>query len=249
MQYIANHLTPEQKRYRKEVILEQERHEFQKILDENGINLHVKKIDPHYIKSQKLRIVSVEFDEKIAWAAKFGLDDKIVKRKINKYIELYEVYIPYNVNDFTNPETGIESNRPICVAGTRYPILDENKQIVTFEDNEILRVKPLLYNRYWLWIHGVDKMLWNVCDLIQESKEYANKYYDQLDMMWLAEATWENRITTPLEEMIELFNKQVESGVICDSEYGTIDHYIGEHKMWHTIENTSAEIFNKRIMK
>lgn len=250
MQYIANHLTPEQKRYRKEVILEQERQEFQKILDENGINLHVKKIEPKYIKAQKLRVISVEFEEKILWVSRHGFNNEIFdKRKVNKYIEIYEVYIPYNVNDFTNPETGIESNRPMCTAGTQYPTFDENKNYIVYEDAEILKVRPLLYNRYWLWVHGVDKMLYNVCDLMQESKEYANKYYDQLDMMWLAEATWQNRITTPLEEMIELFNKQVESGVICDSEYGAIDHYIGEHKMWHTIENTPKEVFNKRIMK
>lgn len=249
MEYIANHLTPEQKRYRKEVILEQEKQEFQKILDDNEINLHIKKIDPHYIKSQKLRVVTVEFEEKIVWATTVGLDEKLEKRKINKYIELYEVYVPYNVNDFTNPETGIESNRPICTGGIYYPTLDENKKIVKFEDPEIRKVRPLLYNRYWLWVHGVDKMFQGVCDIMQEPKEYAYKYYDELDMMWLAEATWQNKITTPLEEMIELFNKQVESGVICDSEYGTIDHYINEHKPWITIYNTSKEIFNKRVMK
>ena len=77
MQYIANHLTPEQKRYRKEVILEQERQEFQKILDENGINLHVKKIEPKYIKAQKLRVISVEFEEKILWVSKHGFNNDV----------------------------------------------------------------------------------------------------------------------------------------------------------------------------
>lgn len=251
MQYIANHLNKEQKHYRKEVVLEQEKEDFQKILDSNGINLHVKKIEPKYNKSQKYRCVTVEFEEKILWVTT-NFDGKVdSKRKVNKYIELYEVKMPYNANDYTNPATGVERNRPICTAGLLYKTLDENKEVVTFRDAEIEKVKPILMNRYWLWLHGVDKMLWNVCDLVGEPKEYAHKYYDQLDLMWLADATWPEStlVSTSLEDMIKLFNEHVDSGVICDSEYGKIENYVGEHKMWHTIDNTPKEIFNKRLMK
>ena len=84
--------------------------------------------------------------------------------------------------------------------------------------------------------------------MVGEPKEYAHKYYDQLDLMWLADATWPEStlIATSLEDMIKLFNEHIDSGVICDSEYGKIENYVGEHIMWHTIDNTPKEIFNKR---
>lgn len=192
--------------------LENEKQVLQKIINDMGINETIKQMKFEWSKKYYCRTVILIFKSKYT---------TIHGDRANRWVSVDMIWRGELNLNYTN----MISWNSCTIGGVRY-----NKE----EWSEGRKIAYMLLNRYWIWIRQIDK-------LILRNKEYYEKhffnhhpefreYYTEPDYATELDKTYQaakyacNEITIPLREAVNLYNEQIESGLIYDSDYGKIDY-------------------------
>ena len=200
--------------------LENEKNVLQKLINEMGIDETIKQMKFEFSKAYCCRTVTLIFKSKYT---------SVHGDKMNRWISVDMLWR----GEHDLKTTNMISWNGITMGGVIY-----KKEY--WEEGR--KIGLLLRNRYWVWIRQIDR-------LIERDKEYHEKYFannpelidiyrtmdyaTELDKTYQAAKYACNEITIPIREAINLYNEQVESGLIYDSTYGKInypeDHILEEH--------------------
>lgn len=215
--------------------LENEKQVLQKIINDMGINETIKQMKFEWSKKNDCRTVVLIFKSK--YTSIFG-------DRINRWISVDMLWRGELNLNYTNM---IHWNS-CTMGGVIY-----NKE--EWEDGR--KIAHMLRNRYWIWIRQIDKMI--LRDKEYHEKFFANNpelidiyrnmdYATELDKTYQAAKYACNEITIPLREAVNLYNEQIESGLIYDSDYGKIDypkdHIMDERPIEDFQSNTGSNFLN-----